>query len=778
MPAAGEGSVPVSLNFRVADFGLVTKAGEDDVADPDLDEDYTAASLIHNFWVLQFDGTGDDAKMLVEPKYYASYETFIAPVEEGGHGGVMKLTPSEKDVTIFILANSFDPLFVFRRGSTIADLKQIRERVTDDTCFLAKDMAGNMYPVLSAFWTGKVAVPAGSGEPEQSMSFELKRNVARLDITILNTSTDVTVTSWQLKSLPEISYLTTNYSLPSTFPIMSDFGVMDFPVYPASEDLHYRAYVPVNMRGSVVNPEGQKFKNAYAPKNATYIVINASYKNNRGEDNPISYTFYLGADLESDFNLKPNCAYEYVFEIRSKGDAVSDMRIKDMGPVDFATPDAELANCYILNPAQTEDSERIYRIPVAKVNTFWQEYEGNTEGSSSYVLNDNTRWKVSLLVYNFDNSGDKVRLTKNEGTGVYDSNGQYEYFEVAVKGNVKGNAIVAIYPYYPDGSPVPDVALWSWHLWITEYSPDEALSRTPKPGEYRYPVTGGAVHRYEGAEWTSPTGLYANSFIMDRNLGAPNTEYNKTGNNSGSGVLYYQFGRKDPIFGTKPTRGDFTAASNADAAFAVIELTNDEGLANAVRSSVMYPLKFFRQTGDTRKTWTQGNQYNPTTSDSRNSTILWHDPQTARGASNEGGKSIFDPCPPGYCVPQASLWADFRKNDASSPTTNARPSGNMLRGFPAYKETSNYGSYYWPYVEPYLNQIPESPVYYPSSGYVEKGGVSSLETYLYSVSSNPNGANGMIAFVHRCDNQSLGTEGFQRALGFPVRCVSYDNKNR
>ena len=362
---------------------------------------------------------------------------------------------------------------------------------------------------------------------------------------------------------------------------------------------------------------------------------------------------------------------------------------------------------------------------------------------------------VELIAYNFDNSDNKVTLTKNTGRGVTDANGEPEYFAVSVKENTKGNVIVAIYPASMD--PNNRTALWSWHLWITGYSPDEALQRIPEPGEYVYGVTGGKVHRYEGSAWGAG-GIYENSFIMDRNLGASDSDYHETGDNHGNGVMYYQFGRKDPMFGVQPVYGTFGKTS-------VTEST----IQNSMKYSVMYPLNILHP--GSRSAWTKGNIYNPTTYDS---SILWQDPLTKKGAANEGGKSIFDPCPPGYCVPQAVAWSDFRANDKSNPTTNARKSGTMLREFPAYLETPNIGSYYWPYVEPFIEKVPENPVYYPSSGYKDTSqGVASDKSYLYCVSSNPSGVTGMLSFVHRNADQSIGTEAFQRNLAFPVRCVSY-----
>lgn len=740
--------VSVSMDMKLHDLDMGTKA----VIDPDIDAGTPVKNVIHNFWILQFDGTSDNSKMIAEPRYHASYDKFMDSAENGGHGGKVELISSNAPNTIFILANTFNPLYVFRKGITLAEIKDMKQMVTDDTCFLAKDPTGDRYPILSALWTGNVT-------PNQPITCRLMRNVARLDIKIINSSSDITIKSWQIKSVPGISYLTTSYELPDVFPSMANFSLIDYPIQQpsspivpvegSSTSITYRTYVPVNQRGKVSNIDGEEHKNMHAPQNSTYLVINASY----GDGIPLSYTFYLGADLHSDFNLKPNHSYSYVFDIQGKGDAATDSRVKELGLVNFADGSYDLANCYMINPGTDEDFRRAFRIPVKRVDDFWDGYEN----FSNNMLGTSGKWRVELIAYNFNNDDNKISLTKSTGKGIRDKDGNLEYFEVSVKANTIGNAIVAI---YHEDQPVTSGALWSWHLWITGYSPDEAINRIPEDGVYEYPVSGGVVHRYEGTAWK--TGRYARSFIMDRNLGASDTEYHGSGKNPGHGVMYYQFGRKDPMFGIQPLFGEFGKTE-------VTETT----ISSSVRYSVMYPLNIMYP--GKRQAWTKGNKYNPVPYDSK---ILWNDPETAPTGKNPGGKSIFDPCPPGYCLPQTDLWSDFRKNIDSKPTTNARDGGNMVRGFWGYSQTKNLGLYYWPYVEPHIDKLPENLVYYPSSGYKDSSqGVSSLADYLYSLTSNPGSVDGSNAFVHRKSGASLGTESFPRNLAFPVRCVSYSKQN-
>ncbi|MFI3328813.1 MAG: hypothetical protein R3Y70_06710, partial [Rikenellaceae bacterium] len=72
--------------------------------------------------------------------------------------------------------------------------------------------------------------------------------------------------------------------------------------------------------------------------------------------------------------------------------------------------------------------------------------------------------------------------------------------------------------------------LWSWHIWITDYSPDTIAKdrNNLNPGSetntaYTSRNVEGELHRYSSTMWTS--GVLVGKFIMDRNIGARDTDY-------------------------------------------------------------------------------------------------------------------------------------------------------------------------------------------------------------------------------------------------------------
>jgi len=730
--------VEVGMRMEIVGEDIQTRA----VVDPAISESTQVQDVIKNFWVLQYDGTSDAAKLVGEPRYYPSMSEFLAPVGDEGYGGRVKLVRSSGDNRVVILANTFDPLMTFPKDEDFADLKKRWKEVTGPESFLAS--SGNDRYVM---FNGSTVVKVNDGV---NVSCLLKRNVAKVSVRLINSSSDVTINSWQIRNIPSISYFyTDDYALPSEFPSLNDCRLIDYPVVtpddpigpnadPAasSAETSFTFYIPVNKRGTDERVTGQALKNSYAPTGATYLQVNASYAGG----SPIQYTFYLGENLTTDFNLRPNHAYEYEFNISARGDADADSRVKELGLVDFTQ--SELANCYMINPAQTEGVRRTFMIPVARVDEFW----GNKgyENVPNYTLGATKPWRVEIIACNFDNSDENVKFTKSTGVGSND------YFEFTVAPGTVGNAIVALYAS-------DDQACWSWHLWITDYAPEEAYSKTPEAGVYSYSVTGGVVHRYEGTIWQEG-GEYEKRFIMDRNLGAWNTGYNGGGN----GTLYFQFGRKDPQFGNRSniTVGKFTTVNIKD---------DNIDLANTVQYSVQNPLTLIYPGGRTE--WTKGNDYNP---DIFDETIIWQDPKTKKGGENAGGKSIFDPCPIGYCVPKAGTWNDFRINTAEKPTTNINAGTEMNRGFLYYNGGSSpsYMCFYWPFPTNGSTDLPPMTVTYPIYGFKDASqSVGSITSLNFAYSSTPSSrtyAKTFKIYPETIDPQS----NYQRNLAFGVRCVT------
>ncbi len=184
----------------------------------------------------------------------------------------------------------------------------------------------------------------------------------------------------------------------------------------------------------------------------------------------------------------------------------------------------------------------------------------------------------------------------------------YVYFRVPETFR-QGNAIVAI---KNSGGTV----LWSWHLWFTDAD-------------------------IEGSAQTYPSG----AVLMDRNLGALSATYNSS--NTADWGLMYQWGRKDPFHNSKSPEfsSGYISSSNASTVFRPAILGTAENYMTAYQAnSTVAHVNQFPQYLYT-SWYISSTQSDQTEWASDMTDDLW--------AAN---KTIFDPCPAGWQVPDKAVW--------------------------------------------------------------------------------------------------------------------------
>ena len=160
----------------------------------------------------------------------------------------------------------------------------------------------------------------------------------------------------------------------------------------------------------------------------------------------------------------------------------------------------------------------------------------------------------------------------------------------------EGNAVIA-------AKDASGNILWSWHIWLTDQ---------PQGQEY-----------YNGA-----------GTMMDRNLGATSA----TPGDVGALGLLYQWGRKDPFLGSSSISSSTTAKSTISWPSPVS--------SNSSRGTVSYvtanPTTFVYGTSSTDYDWHYSSRDNS----------LW--------TTSDKAKSIYDPCPAGWRVPDggsSGVWS-------------------------------------------------------------------------------------------------------------------------
>jgi hypothetical protein len=315
-------------------------------------------------------------------------------------------------------------------------------------------------------------------------------------------------------------------------------------------------------------------------------------------------------------------------------------------------------------------------------------------------------------------------------------------------GGAMGNAVIAAY----SGADCSGDILWSWHIWVTDYNPDET------------PVENGDVYTI-----TNTSGSY---IWMDRNLGAITVTPSTT---TTLGLLY-QWGRKDPF----PGAGNYTGISNNTYTSLPIynqngtALTEESGTSGSgikhaqalettlsdkvlnLRNSIKSPMTFYYGVEGDNISY---DWYTSTDNADLLNSGLWG---SSTSESKPSGKTIFDPCPEGWRVPYfedgISPWKSFDTGDVGD-------SQNSYIYFPWYSSAweSSYGRIY-------TESVPAN-MYYPATGFRYWG---SGAFFLVGV----NGNYWLASVVNSYSSAAAFSRSIvdpynysNRAGGFSVRCV-------
>lgn len=276
--------------------------------------------------------------------------------------------------------------------------------------------------------------------------------------------------------------------------------------------------------------------------------------------------------------------------------------------------DYQFANCYIVHPELKRTDEK-----------------GNSVTYDGYAFNATVVGNGPLGLYS--NSGfdrNTVEIEPVRAGLLWESSQGlvtqveliYGYVRFKVKSGDEGNAVIAVYDSQRR-------VLWSWHIWITD-----------KPQDVTYTVNG-----------------QKDIVLLDRNLGATAAD---SGDSLATYGLYYQWGRKDPSMG--PPDAAYLPQSTQTSAYYDYygDLWNYAGVVTmaqpTVRDGVENPMYLVMPTDFSMTTYQYDWLYT-------NIDNLWGDyDHSAQGGTSTRQKTIYDPCPFGYMVPQDEISTLFASN--------------------------------------------------------------------------------------------------------------------
>ncbi len=267
----------------------------------------------------------------------------------------------------------------------------------------------------------------------------------------------------------------------------------------------------------------------------------------------------------------------------------------------------------------------------------------------------------------------------------------YVYFSTADTYK-KGNAVIAVKDDKGTESTEDDVILWSWHIWLTDQ-----------------PV---------GQEYKNSAGT-----MMDRNLGATSAD---PGQVRAFGLLY-QWGRKDPFLGSSSIIVRKTAVSTVTWPSSVGSTSS----TGTIGYAVSHPTTFITSNDNNYDWYYTGSE----------------DTDDTRWTPSGSVKSIYDPCPAGWRVPDGGTDGIWKKSGFDDTD---------------YDDTREGISF--------INS--DLKLWYPAAGCrdIDFGSLSSVVKCGYYWSATPSGRNACYLYFND-DGYVYPSSSNYRANGCSVRCI-------
>ena len=485
-PTSKAGSNSRSALEAVPVYGMQTKSGTD------------IPDKLYNLEIWQYDGSGKQ----------------IGGKALGNVTVGSTFTASLKQATgckLLLVTRGASADFESLSGKTLSEVQNMTVKAKESNInAIAPNAIGNSLANMTYYLylenvnitsAGKIESPAG-----QDVRLLLKRLATKVELNWTFAS-DMTQKGYTLKEV-KLCQVPAHYRLTGT--------ELD------NANSAKTVWIPANARGISSYSNSPYYRNkTNANPAATYaeFVVDNSEKKER-----LYYRVYLGGNETDDFNLLENTNYHWTVNI-NKADYVNDPRIQllDQTPVK-STNEQPTSNCFMMLPGTnicfnpykheagvngwnteltTDDSIKDGK-EIKKVKILWQNKDAGTSGElvMGYPISESDHSNLVKLT-----NGDIAKDARI-------------HLKVPVTNG--GNALIAAY------GTDDKIALWSWHIWVSDYVPallgsftaGDATSRTKAIEAAQNTTRGGIVHTYQGASWTQESGAFYKKVIMDRNLGA------------------------------------------------------------------------------------------------------------------------------------------------------------------------------------------------------------------------------------------------------------------
>ena len=354
------------------------------------------------------------------------------------------------------------------------------------------------------------------------------------------------------------------------------------------------------------------------------------------------------------------------------------------------------ANCYIVNSPGYYKFPLIYGCAIkngAKNESAYNggcdfSYKGDNTLTTPYIKDNGTPkdailcWQDAdeMIITQSTQSTDNVRLVQ-ETDGEY-----YVYFKVNRETLYPGNALIAV-------RDTEGTIMWSWHIWCTNIDPMAVTEITNHKG-YKYSVMptmlgfcslGGTVSTYAQRSMTvkvqQSSGKTA-TFTIQQSGGDLYTHF------TDGYAVYYQWGRKDPFPGLTSKSNNNTHPLYPTTSTYLFTQANK---TTTIDESITRPYeKVYNNGAYWASSWPWG---------------LWDSDNSQGTKDGKVIKTVYDPCPPGFCVPPGNAFSGFTTDGSNHGWTTFesnyfRAANNQTAdvdgGFYFYTNDSDSETYFVP----------------------------------------------------------------------------------
>jgi len=374
---------------------------------------------------------------------------------------------------------------------------------------------------------------------------------------------------------------------------------------------------------------------------------------------------------------------------------VSDVDLSLVDNAGNPTNSMTTANCYLVHAPGT------YKIPLVYGNAIKNGIGNNsyfTSNTGSNILKgfvDHNGTKINSPFITYTYEVDDAKLIWEDVKGVISSvgiDGDFLTFEVDRSKIASGNAVVAATSH--------GTIVWSWHIWLTT----ETLSdiTTINTGAHTYGIAPVNVGQINGMFQTGT--LYAgskckirataNNLTLEFTVTQP--DYLNVSDTYYDLFPSFQWGRKDaiiPVCGAYNSLGEyFNKYSTSLGNYIICNI----GGTIKNPDKMTYANNSLSAMGQYLNLWNLDlNRYSDGTASGSNGVV-----------TTATVKTIYDPCPPGFCVPTDNLFL-YMKNSGSDNDWDSSRSGKTWNSYKYSSTTSGSDIYF-----------PASPHFFSSNGFL------------------------------------------------------------